>query len=305
MKKSFFTTETVKKDRWGDDVTVSRLNIKRVIAVVAVIFLAIIVFCSSLTIIPTGYTGVKTTFQQIDNTPVSAGPVWKIPFVQSIKQVCTKQQDMTFEGQVWSETSERTAIYYDGITVTFQINGEKAAWILANVSDYKASLITSGIVSSAIKTASKELNSTDATNRGKIEPLAQEKLQKALNEKYGPDVVYINKVVIANVDFEDTYNKAIADKQNAQLAYEQQAIENKKAVEKAEADAEVAKKKAEGEADAIKIKAEAEAEANKKIAESLNDSVLTNKYYEKWNGELPQAVGSDSGIIIDGRIKTE
>ena len=33
------------------------------------------------------------------------------------------------------------------------------------------------------------------------------------------------------------------------------------------------------------------------ISESLDKNVLTNKWYEKWNGEYPQVV-SDSGTII-------
>ena len=66
----------------------------------------------------------------------------------------------------------------------------------------------------------------------------------------------------------------------------------------AKANAEVARVKAQGQADAKKIAAEAEAEANKMIAKSLNDNVLKNKWYEKWNGKYPQVV-SDGGTIIE------
>ena len=133
-----------------------------------------------------------------------------------------------FDGQIWSETSERTALYYDGITVTYQINPEMSAWIYANVSNYKGKPCNADTCGFAIKTSSKSLTSTDATNRGIVEPLSMQNIQKALDEKYGEDVVIINKVVIANTDFEDSYNKAIAEKQTAQLAYEQQQIENQK-----------------------------------------------------------------------------
>ena len=88
---------------------------------VAIAVVMFIVSCSFV-IIPTGYTGVRTTFGQIDSTTVQNGFNWKLPFVQSIEQVNNKQQDISFDGQVWSETNERTAIYYDSITVTYQIN---------------------------------------------------------------------------------------------------------------------------------------------------------------------------------------
>jgi regulator of protease activity HflC (stomatin/prohibitin superfamily) len=260
--------------------------------------LILLVFSQSFAIIPTGYTGVRITFGQIDNRTVQNGFNWKIPFVQSINQVNNKQQDISYTGQVWSETAERTVLYYEGITVTYTINPEKSAWIYANVSDYKKNLISDNLVASAIKSSSKELNSTDATNRGIIEPIAQEKIQEALDQKYGPDVVFINKVVIANTDFEESYNQAIADKQTAQLAYEKQQIENKRQIEAAEADAQVKTTQAKAEADAAVIKAQGEADANKLLNDSITEKILKQQYYEKWDGKLPSVMNSDSSDLI-------
>lgn len=240
-------------------------------------------------IIPTGYTGVKSTFGQIDETTIQNGANWKIPFIQKIEKVNNKQQDIVFDGQIWSETSERTALYYDGITVTYQINPEMSAWIYANVSNYKENLVTQTLVASAIKTSSKSLTSTDATNRGIVEPISMQNIQKALNEKYGEDVV-----------FEDSYNQAIAEKQTAQLAYEQQQIENQKKIEAAEADAKVKTTQAQGEADAAVIKAQGEADANKLLNDSLTDKILQQMYLEKWDGALPKVSLSDgTDTIVD------
>lgn len=252
----------------------------------------------SFVIIPTGYTGVRTTFGQIDQVSVQNGFNFKIPFVQSVKLVNNKQQDIEISEQIWSESKEQVQVYYDKITITYQINPEKSAWIYANVSNYKASLVSLSTVSSAIKTASKKVETADATNRGVIEPVAKECLQTVLDEKYGENVVTINRVTIGDANFEDAYNQAIADRQTAQIAYEKQQIENKQAIEKAEADATVKKTEAQAEADAKIITAESEAKANQLLEESLTDSVLKQMYIEKWNGELPK-VSSDSGVMID------
>ena len=123
-------------------------------------------------------------------------------------------------------------------------------------------------------------------------------IQDSLDGKYGKDVIYVNKVVINNADFEESYNKAISDKQKAQLAAEQQEIVNQQNIDKADADAKAAVAKANGDAEAKKIAAEAEAEANKKISDSLDDKVIKNKYIDKWNGQMPKVTGSD-GTIID------
>ncbi len=286
-------------------------KIKRMIITLVVVLLLFITVTSSFKIIPTGYTGVRTTFKQVDNVVLQNGLNFKLPFVQKIITVNNKMQDMDFAGPIWSETSERTALYYANITVSYQINPEKSAWIYANVSGYKDNLISDSIVASAIKSSSKTLNSTEATNRSMIEPLTQEILQASLDSKYGENTVIIHKVVIGNTDFEDSYNQAIADKQKQQIAYEQQQIENQKAVEKAEADAKVAeinanaeKQKteiaAEAQANAIKIEAKAQAEANKMINDSVTANVIAYMQADKWDGAKPKVMlGDDSQVIVD------
>ncbi len=255
---------------------------------------------ASFTIIPTGYTGVRTTFGQIDDSTVQNGFNWKIPFVQSIATVNNKQQDISFaDEEIWSETKERTSIQYKGITVTYQINSEKSAWIYANISDYENNLVSKGLVSSSIKSSSKTLSDTDATNRSIIEPLALKNIQSSIDEKYGKDVIYINKVVINNADFEESYNKAIADKQKAQLAAEQQEIVNQQNIDKADADAKAAVTKASGDAEAKKIAAEAEAKANETLEKSITNNILKDKYIEKWNGQLPKVVSDDSSMLFN------
>lgn len=269
---------------------------KRIIGgLLLVVGLALAVVSQSFTIIPTGYTGVKTTFGQIDNVTLQNGFNWKTPLIQSIEMVDNKQQDISFnDDEIWSETKERTAIYYKGVTVTYQINPEKSSWIYANISNYKDNLVTKPLVSSAIKASSKDLSDVDATNRSIIEPKALKNIQDSLNDKYGKDVIYVNKVTINNANFEESYNKAIADKQKAQLAAEQQEIENNKAIAKAEADAKVAVEKAQGKADANEI-----------LKKSLSDEVLKDKYIEKWNGQMPNVVSDGSSVMygIDSSSK--
>ena len=262
--------------------------------------LLLFILSSSFVIIPTGFSGVRTTFGQISSQSVHNGFNWKIPFVQSIQKVNNKQQDVAFSDKIWSETNQRTAIYYENIVVTYQINQEKSAWIYANVSDYDKSLVSSNLVSSAVKSSSKSLNDTDATNRSIIEPLCMKNLQKSLDEKYGSDVVFINKVIINNADFDDSYNQAIAAKQNAQLEAEKQAIENDKAVKKAAADAEVKRTAAQADADAKLVKAEAEAKANELLEKSLTEQILQEAWINKWDGKVPEYVAGDSGMVLFG-----
>lgn len=271
---------------------------KKLVGGIAIALVVIVVIANSFTIIPTGYTGVRSTFGQISSEVVPNGFNWKIPFIQNIQRVNNKQQDIAFEEVISAETSERNEVYFSGVTVTYQINAEKSAWIFANVSDYQNNLVSNGLVASALKTSSKTLTPVDVTNRNTLEPLVKDNIQKSLNEKYGSEVVRINKVVINNATFDDEYNNKIAQKQQAQMAYETQQIENKTSVEKAEAQAKVKLTQAQADADALKISAQAEAEANKVLQESLTDVILMQMYLDKWDGQLPM-VSSDSNLMLD------
>lgn len=205
---------------------------------------SLVVFSFSFVIIPTGYSGVKTTFGQVSQNTMPNGFNFKLPFVQKVEKVNNKQQDIIFsKNKISSETSERNTVIFSGITVTYQINPEKSAWIFANVSDYENNLVSESLVASAIKTSSKLLTPTDVTNRSILEPKAQENIQKSLDEKYGAGVIQVNKVVINGAEFDKEYDDKIAKKQQAQMDYEKQQIENKKNIEKAEADAKVKKRR--------------------------------------------------------------
>lgn len=286
-------------------------NKESVIGAIVILGAAIALFGMSFVIIPSGYTGVKTTFGQIAEETLPNGFNWKTPFIESIEIVNNKQQDAGFaqkDSKIWGETSEKVPVYMADVTVTYQIDNEKSAWIYANVSDYKSQLISDAMVASALKNAAVQFTAEQVTIRSNIEPTAQKELQESLNNKYGENVVHILKVVINNMDFEDSYNEAINQKNLASKQAEAQAIQNQIEIDKATKDAETQRiaaeaqataetAKAQGEADAIRIKAEAEAEANRKLSESLTDNVLRNKLYDKWNGELPK-VSNDSAPLV-------
>lgn len=202
------------------------------------------------------------------------------------------------EAQIWGEASDKTPVYAADVIVTYQVLPERSAWLYANVSDTK-NLVGDELVASAIKSAMAELGPNEVTNRTKIEPLAQQKLAESLNQKYGEGAVFINKVVINDMDFEEAYNTAIQQKSIAQQNADKQKIENEAAIAKAEADKQVAITKAEAEAQKTSIAADAQAEANRKIAESLSDSLIEYQKIQKWDGRLPTVSGGNALVSID------
>lgn len=302
---SFFYTKS--EDRYGDEHI--HLRIGRIVGAVILALFLLITILSSFTIIPSGYTGVRTTFGQINSDVVPNGFAFKIPYVQHIQKVNNKQQEVTFNDTIWGESSERTVVYMTDVVVTYRINPEYSAWIYANVNDYKQNALPATLVASAMKASMVSLDASYVTNRSKIEPIAMQNLQDAIDRKYGGErVITIVNVNINNMDFEDSYNDAIAAKQVAQLQYEKQQIENQTAINVANAEAEQKRIAAQAEADkqviaaqaeaeSILAVAEAQAEANRKLAASLTDNLIEYEKIQAWDGELPKVTGSTNSFV--------
>lgn len=258
--------------------------------------LILTIFGFSFTILPTGYTGVRVTFGQVSNSNVSAGFNWKVPFVQSIKLINNKQQDIIFHDQIWGETKEKTPVYASEITVSYKISSEKASWLYINVSNLD-DIISTDLISSAIKSAMADLTYDKVTVRSVIEPKVRSYLETALIEKYEENTVLIQKVTITQMDFEESYNQAIAAKSIALQEQERQKIVNDTAIAKAEANAQVILTNTQAEAQAKIISAQADAQANELLTESLNEDILKSKLYDKWNGKLPTVTGDSTTLI--------
>jgi pyridoxal/pyridoxine/pyridoxamine kinase len=130
----------------------------------------------------------------------------------------------------------------------------------------------------------------------------REKLAQAIEEDLTARLREFNielvSTSIEDMDFTDKYTNAVEAKQVAQQNKLKAETEAEQKVVEAKANAEVERIKAQGKADAKRIAAEAEADANKKIAASLDERVLKNKWYEKWDGKYPQVV-SGGGTIIE------
>lgn len=280
--------------------------------------------------VKTGETGVLVRFGQVQDETLTPGVHFIIPFVDSVKKISNRQTEYTYSGQCRAESIEQTPVYYEGVSVVYRIAPGASVWLYSNVGRNvirdTSALISPTLMSSAIKNASVTLTTREVTKRSSIEPPATAELQKSLNEKYGEDVITVIKISIAEADFEDAYNAVITERQTAQIKQEQQEIENRTAIAKAEADAEAARLTAQGQADAqkiqaeadaeiavieaeaqaeaVKVEAEAQAETNRKLQESLTERIITNNCIEKWNGELPVVSGSEN-LMIDVSKFTE
>ncbi len=251
----------------------------------------------SFVIIPTGYTGIRSTFGQISQLTVPNGLNWKIPFVQDITIVNNKQQDVQLgAGQIWGESAEKVQVYAADVTVSYRLNPESSAYLYANYRDIE-NVITEGMLSTAVKQAMAQLPAAQVTQRVSIEPASKLTLQQVVDEKYGAGNISIVQLIIGSMDFEESYNTGLAAKNQALLEQEQKAIVNQTNIEAAEAEAAAARIRAQGQADAARIAAEGKAEANAIVDGSVTDNTLRQDMLDKWDGQLPDAMLGEQGAM--------
>ena len=177
------------------------------------------------------------------------------------------------------------------IAINYRVDTSKSYSIYKNIgADYENVLVIPAVNEVLKAITAKYTAEESVTNR----TLISDGLIKGLNDKLNSIGLYVTDVNIINFDFSEAFIDAIEEKQVA----EQKLL-------KAETEKQTAITNAEAQAQTTKIKAEAEAEANNKIKASLNENIIRSKFYEKWDGKLPEAMGSDSIITsIDGS-KTE
>lgn len=251
-----------------------------IIAVIIVVAIAVVGF-SSFTIIEPGHTGVVVTLGKVDENVLQEGMHFKVPFVQQIVRIDNRIVKLEVDTEAFSKDLQTVSTT---IAINYRVDPQKSYSIYKNIGAKYEDVLVTPAVNEVLKAITAQYTAEESvTNRSFI----SDGLIIGLNEKLNEIGLYVEDVNIINFDFSEAFINAIEEKQVAQ----QQLL-------KAETEKQTAITNAEAEAETIRIKAEAEAEANKKLMESLNENIIKLKFYEKWDGKLPEAMGSGS-IITD------
>ncbi len=259
-------------------------KITKIVAGVLIAIVVVAVLANCFTIVDAGHTGVVVTLGKVNEGVLQEGMHIKAPFVQKVVKIDNRIVKLEVDTEAFSKDLQTVSTT---LAINYRVDSAKSYSIYKNIgANYEAVLVTPA-VNEVLKAITARYTAEESvTNRS----LISDGLIEGLNEKLNDIGLYVTDVNIINFDFSEAFINAIEEKQVAQ----QQLL-------KAETEKQTAITNAEAEAEATMIKAEAEAEANKKIKASLDDNVIRSKFYDKWNGELPQAMGSDSVITsIDG-----
>ena len=263
----------------------------------------VIILLSCTTYIPTGYTGIVTTFGKVHDSTLDAGISFKAPWDDVIR-MDNREQRVQFEMEAFSKDIQEVQIV---ASVNLNIDKATAMNLYREVgTDYLNILVTPRLQEDVKAVTSKFTAEELISNRNSLSDSMCEMLRGDLKVN-GINVIAIS---IENIDFTDAFTNAVEakqvatqEKQRARTQQEQQTMEAQQEAERkkisAEAAAEVKRIQADADAYEIKTKADAEAEANEKIALTITDELIQYTQAQSWNGLLPTTfVGSNDVIPV-------
>ena len=277
------------------------------IALIVVIILAF----SMIKTVPTGYTGILTTFGKVEPNTVSAGVHVIAPW-QKIVKLDNRTQKVSVETDTFSKDIQQVKV---SLAVNFCIDQATAQELYKTVGvNYYESVVLPRILENVKAVVAEYSAENLVAKRGE---LSDEILTRLTDDAaaYGINIISIS---VEDIDFTDeftdaverkqvaTQNKLAAETEQAQKTMEEQAAADR-AVISAKAKAEQDIIAANAELEVTKIQAEAalyagekEAEMNKRIAESLTPNLVKYYYIKQWEGVLPKTVlGENNSFMIN------
>lgn len=277
-----------------------------------IIFGVILILFGCVRTVPTGQTGIITTFGRVENYTLDAGVHFVAPW-KSVTKMDNRTQIASIEMSCFSSDIQEVNIKY---TVNYQINKENAQVIYKTIGvDYYNTVMVPKIQEAVKGVFAKYSAEKLIESRGN---LAREIESVLINDcaAYNIEVVTTS---LEDIDFTDAFTNAVEAKQVAEqnklkTATEQETAniqaeaEAKRQVIKAQADADSSILAAKADAEVQKIGADAAEYAGKKdaailsaVGEQLNQypNLIQYMYYQHWNGKLPETIlGEHTNLMV-------
>ena len=275
---------------------------KLILAGVALAILVVLAFSSVVTV-PVGSTGILLTMGKVEDSALTEGLHFKLPFVQRIISMDNRVKKLELSTEAFSKDIQTVSAT---LAVNYRLQPEKTFSIYKTAGlAYESNLIVPAthevLKSVCAQYTAEELISKRAES--------SDMMRDELDAKLSGMGISVTDFNIIDFDFSDEFISAVESKQVAEQLKKKAATENETAIAQAEREKQVAIKQSEAQAESVRIAAQAEADAVKlaadaeayrlqKINEQLTEKTIQNTLAERWDGKLPGVVGSGvTGIL--------
>lgn len=291
-----------------DGTVINKATQRRAVRIAGIVLAIILVILSCISYVPTGYTGIVTTFGKVHDNTLDAGINFHAPW-DNVITMDNREQRATFQLEAFSKDIQQVDIQG---SINYNIDKATAMNLYKDVGTEYVTILVAPRIQEDVKIV---IARYTAENLISSRQEAANAIEALIRDELTPKGINVISFAVENIDFTDAFEAAVEakqvatqEKQRAQTQQEQATMEAEQAAKRkkieAEAAAEVAKVQADADAYAVEVKASAEAEANKKINQSLTPDLVEYKQILQWNGELPQFVGGSSSIPILNMGKT-
>lgn len=264
---------------------------KALIAIGIVVLVVFIIFFSCCSVVDAGEVGIKfhkwSTSEQdyggVEGT--CKGWVFYNPITTDVFTYPTFTQRKQYE--TIKVNAKDASLFEMDPTIAYRIDPGKACDIYTKyrvgVKELEDGYIRTCIYEAYRTCANQYTSDSLMGNRANFERDVRSRLEKSLMSEGFVVEEFTSKITPPQS------LTAMIDAKNAAI---QSALKAENQVKEAEANAKIKIAQARGEGDAMKIKADAEAYYNKTIAASLSQQIIMEDFIEKWDGKMPQIVGS-------------
>ena len=276
----------------------------RAVVLGIVLALVLIILPNCFATVPVGSTGIMLTMGKVEDTALSEGMHFKMPFVQKIVSMDNRVKKLELSTEAFSKDIQTVSAT---LAVNYRLQTEKTFAIYKSVGlSYEENLVVPAthevLKSVCAQYTAEELISKRAES--------SDKMRDELDAKLSQIGISITDFNIIDFDFSDEFISAVESKQVAEQLKKKAATENETAIAQAEREKQVSIKQSEAEAERVRIAAEAEANAVKlaadaeayrlqKINEQLSEKTIFNTLAENWDGKLPGVVGAGTTGILN------
>jgi len=274
--------------------------------VIAMILAVVILVLSCIAVVPTGFTGILTTFGKVEERTINSGLNFVAPW-QNVVTMDNRTQKVEIQTSAFSSDIQQVDLK---MSVNYCIDQSTAQKLYRTIGVNYYDAVMFPRIQENVKAVFSQYTAENLIAK-------RESLSESIKENTANDLssfgITIVSIAIEDIDFTDAFTNAVEAKQvaaqnklTAQTQQEQKTMEERAAAERAkiaaQADADKAIIAANADLEVVKVQAEAalyagerEAEMNQRISKSLTDELVSYYWIKQWNGELPTTVLSEDG----------
>lgn len=284
---------------------------KKIFSVIPFFLAVVFVILSLISVVPTGYTGILTTFGAVEDRTITAGINFKAPW-QSVITMDNRTQKVQLDTSAFSSDIQQVDI---SLSINYSINQTTARELYRTVGTNYFDNIMYPRVQENLKAIFSQYTAENLIAKREFLSDSVKDLMTNDMSSYGITIV---SIAIEDIDFTDAFTTAVEAKQvaaqnklTAETEQAQKTMEEEAAAERAiiaaNAKAEQDIIAAQADLEVVKIQADAalyagerESSMNERLAQALTDDLIQYYWIKQWDGKLPTTtLGETSSFMLN------